>query len=331
MAKLQRLARGRVARTLKTLVLKFANDWSMNLASMIAYNLITAIFPILLAVLSIIGIILQVVAPAHIADVADAIAHAFPETRQGGIDPAPLLHSLVELTGPLGVASLVGLLWLGSNLFANMENAFSIIFRIRGRDLVPQRVMALGMVLVLAVLLPLSLGAASLVTAGSDAFRSLLPKQAALALSVVGPLTAIGVLWVLFLVIYIVVPNFEVRFRQAWPGALTAAVLFGILQVLFPLYFKVFLNGNTRYGAAAASLLVVIIWLWFFALITVIGAQINAVSMGLKETAYDLARTFELSYGEQDSEADLKRNTVPTRFQRIRARIIRRRGPTQTR
>jgi len=139
------------------------------------------------------------------------------------------------------------------------------------------------------------------------------------------------VLWVLFLVIYIVVPNFEVRFRQAWPGALTAAVLFGILQVLFPLYFKVFLNGNTRYGAAAAALLVVIIWLWFFALITVIGAQINAVSMGLKETAYDLARTFELSYEEQDSEADLKRNTVPTRFRRIRARIVRRRGPTRTR
>ena len=43
--------------------------------------------------------------------------------------------------------------------------------------------------------------------------------------------------------------------------------------------------------AVAASLLVLIAWLWFFALITVIGAQINAVAMGIKPTNHDLART----------------------------------------
>ena len=46
----------------KNVVFKFANDWSMNLASMIAYNLITAIFPILLAVLSLVGFVLRLTA-----------------------------------------------------------------------------------------------------------------------------------------------------------------------------------------------------------------------------------------------------------------------------
>jgi uncharacterized BrkB/YihY/UPF0761 family membrane protein len=41
----------------------------------------------------------------------------------------------------------------------------------------------------------------------------------------------------------------------------------------------------------AAALLVLIAWLWFFALITVIGAQINAVAMGIKPTRYDLPST----------------------------------------
>ena len=56
--------------TIKTLVLKFSNDWSMNLAGMIAYSLITALFPILLAILSLVGMVLQVFASADLIDVA---------------------------------------------------------------------------------------------------------------------------------------------------------------------------------------------------------------------------------------------------------------------
>ena len=314
----------RITHAAKNLVLKFNNDWSMNLVSMIAYNLITAIFPILLALLSIVGMVLNVFASSNLDNVAGFINSAFPETRQGGISIAPLLTSLIQLTGPLGGIALIALLWLGSNLFANIENAFSIIFRIRGRDLIQQRIMAIGMVLFLTVLLPLSLGAASLVTAGSDNFRRFLPHQAGLVLTYVGPVTTLVVLWVLFLAIYMVVPNFEVRFRQAWYGALVAALLFGLLELLFPLYFKIFLNGNTRYGAAAASLLVIIIWLWFFALITVIGAQINSILMGLVATPYDVARTFELVYAQHDLDADVKRKTTNTRFRALQARLRRR-------
>jgi uncharacterized BrkB/YihY/UPF0761 family membrane protein len=51
---------------------------------------------------------------------------------------------------------------------------------------------------------------------------------------------------------------------------------------------KVFLHGNIGYGAAAA-VLVVIIRLWIFALITVVGAQINAIAMGWQPLPYDLA------------------------------------------
>ena len=311
-----------VATVVKEFILKFANDWSMNLASMIAYNLITAIFPILLAILSIVGMVLNVFANSHIQDVANALSRAFPEVLQNSIDVAGLLKSLINLTGPLALIALVALLWLGSNLFSNIENAFSIIFRIRGRDLVPQRLVAIGMVLVLTILLPVSLGASSLVTAGWDRFSHLLPRQAAGTLTIIGPVTSLGVLWLLFLVIYIVVPNFEVRFRQAWRGALVSAVLFGLLQLLFPLYFKIALSGNIRYGADAAGILVAIIWLWFFALITVIGAQINAFLMGLRATPYDLARTFELVYEQHDLEADTKRNATPTRLKKLRALLF---------
>jgi membrane protein len=290
-----------------TFVQKFANDWSMNLASMMAYSLITAIFPILLTILSIVGLVLHAFLDRHIDDLARALTSTFPGRLHSVINLPDLLRGLVQITGPLAVVSLGALLWLGSNLFANVENAFSIIFRVRGRDLLRQRIMAIGMVLVLTLLLPISLGAASFITAGSEAVRAVLPTEVGLVPHIVGPLTSLVLLWLLFLLIYIVVPNFTVRFRDAWRGAVAAALLFDIFQILFPLYFKVFLQGNIRYGAVAATVLVVIGWLWIFALITVVGAQINAIAMGLQPMLYDLARTIELVYEDHDLDAHVKR------------------------
>ena len=134
-------------------------------------------------------------ASEHIDDLARALTSVFPGRLHSVINLPDLLRSLVQLTGPLAVVSLIALLWLGSNLFANVENAFSIIFRVRGRELLQQRIMAIGMVLVLTLLLPISLGAASFITAGSDAFRAVLPTDVGLVLQIVGPLTSLVLLW----------------------------------------------------------------------------------------------------------------------------------------
>jgi membrane protein len=299
----------RVLRGITLFALKWANDWSMNLASMLAYNLITTIFPILLLILSIAGMVLHALVVTQLGTLSATISASLPPELRGYIDVTALLKSLITITGPLAVVSLVSLLWIGSNLFTNMENAFSIIFRTPGRHMVVQRLMALAMVLVLAALLPISLGAASFVTAGSYEFQRFLPWPLGLVLSIVGPLTSLAVLWVLFLVIYVVVPNVRMRVRNAWPGALIAAILFGIVEVSFPLYFTLFLHGNTRYGAAGAAILVVIVWLWMFALVTVLGAQINAVAMGLRPMPCGLDRTYARAYKQMvraDSEATEK-------------------------
>lgn len=66
------------------------------------------------------------------------------------------------------------------------------------------------------------------------------------------------------------------------------------------------LSGNEKYGAIAASILVLIAWLWFFALFTIIGAQVNAVAMGIHATKQDLARTSRADY-------HASRHVVPTR------------------
>ena len=287
--------------TLKAFWQKFNNDWSMNLAGMLTYSLITTIFPLIIGIFSVAAIVLNLFAPGQIPALATELGKALPGSVAGpgkAIDTSALLRGVIHISGPLAVISLAALLWTGSNLFTNMENAFSIVFRMPDRTFVPQRLMGMGMVIILAIMLPLSLAASGFITAGSATFSKVLPPPLGVLLSVVGPLTSLLILWALFLIIYKVVPNTHVPFALAWRGALVAAILFAILQLLFPLYFKFFLSGNAKYGAAAATILVVVAWLWLFALFTMIGAQVNAVAMGLKPSRFDLARTLCLDYRE---------------------------------
>ena len=296
--------------TIKTFAQKFSNDWSMNMVSLLTCNLLTTIFPLLLAILTAALYVFGSLSPQAFHEVVGKMSSALPSSVSAAINLGDLQKSMVRIRGPLAIIALAGLLWGGSNLFSGMEDIFSIFFRTKGRDFLPQKLMAIGMVVILAVLLPLSLATSSLVTAHSSAFRAALPPPLSIVLTIVGPLTSLFVLWVLFLLIYMVVPNTSVPFRHAWPGAVAAAVLFALFDLLFPLYFALFLHGNAEYGAVAASLLVLIAWLWFFALITVIGAQINAVAMGLKPTRHKLPRILVREY-EQEMAAP-RESPTPT-------------------
>jgi len=288
---------------IKTFVPKFANDWAINLAGMLTFSLITAIVPLLVAMLSLAGLVLNLLSPSSFQQIAVSIGATLPPGTGKIIDVRKLLENLVQITGPLAIISLFGLIFTGSNLFANVENAFCIVFRVPDRDIIPQRVMAIGMIFILAVLLPAAIIASSLVAAGQQLFTAILPKPFAVVLSVLGPLTSIFILWLLFLSIYMIVPNIKVEFRDAWRGALTAAILMAIASLIFPLYSTLFLVGNEKYGASFLLVLVLIIYLWFFNVILMIGAEVNSVVMGLEATPYDLPRTFADDYHQRIGQA----------------------------
>jgi membrane protein len=248
--------------TIKTFVRKFSNDWSMNMVSLLTHNLLTTVFPLLLAMLTAALYVFGSLSPQAFHAVVATMSSALPSSVSAAINLGDLQKNLVHITDPLALISLAGLLWGGANLFSGMENVFSIFFRTQGRAFLRQKLMGMGMVVILAILLPLSLAASSLVTAHSSAFRAVLPQSLSIVLSIVGPLASLCVLWVLFLVIYMVVPNTRVPFRDAWRGAVAAALLFALFDLLFPLYFQLFLHGNAKYGAVAASLVVLVAWLW---------------------------------------------------------------------
>src|SRR5918911_463481 len=157
--------------TIKAFAQKFSNDWSMNMVS-----LLTTIFPLLLAMLTAALYVFGSLSPQAFHEVVTKMSSALPSSVSAAINLGDLQRNVVRIRGPLALISLAGLVWGGSNLFSSLEDVFSIFFRTQGRAFLPQKLMAMGMVVILAILLPLSVAASSLVTANSSAFRAVLPS-----------------------------------------------------------------------------------------------------------------------------------------------------------
>jgi membrane protein len=80
----------------------------------------------------------------------------------------------------------------------------------------------------------------------------------------------------LFFTIYSVFPNTDAQFKlpHVWKGAAASAVLFEILSFIFPLYIAI--ARFSRYGAVLAAILVLTAWIYFLALILIVGAELVA-------------------------------------------------------
>ncbi len=88
-------------------------------------------------------------------------------------------------------------------------------------------------------------------------------------------IVAIGILAVLFMVLYRFVPNRKVRlFRQA-PGALFSAVCWYVFSIVFSLYVEYSPGLINMYGSLT-TIVLVMLWLYFCMYIILIGAEINS-------------------------------------------------------
>ncbi len=301
-------------RSLQAFVTKFNNDWVMSFAAGLAFNLITAILPILIAIISIVGFTIGRLDPTLKTDLINHLKHIFPSQISSGNFLKLALDSLSKNAGLLGMIAILLAIFGGSRLFVSLEGYFDIIFHTRPRGLIRQNIMAIGMLLVFVVLIPLMI------------FGSSIPAlvQTVLEATPVSPLVANGffdglvarlaavfISWVLFEAIYIVVPNQHIRFRNSWPGAVIAAVLLQAYLTLFPFYVTHFLGSYTGIAGFAVILL---LFFYYFAVIILLGAEINAFfAERIRVTPDNLAvMVHKLTSHLPATEKDLQEQATPS-------------------
>jgi len=249
---------------------KFNNDWVMTFATGLAFNLITAIFPIVIAIIAIAGFIFNSFDSSFQAHLITSIENAFPPPLNQSNILGPALTTLSKNANFLLIFAVIFAIFGGSRLFITIEGYFAIIYHTRQRTLIKQNVMALIMLLLFVILVPLMVFVSSI----PEIIQSMLnfPGNDVTS-SLIAIFLAFLFAWILFEAIYIVVPNQRISFRHSWLGAVLAAVALTIYLNLFPLYVTHFL-GNDK--GQIGFVVILLFFFYYFAVILLMGAEINA-------------------------------------------------------
>jgi membrane protein len=232
----------------------FASSQAGNYASGLAFTAFVSMFPLILGLVSILGLITS--APDVRSHFIAGALGVFPPDASSTLTSA--LDGIRDHSGLFGAIGIVGLLWSGSSLFTSMEFALGRMIGARQRGFLRQRAMTAVMTLVFVVAIVVTI-----FLNGVAAFAEGVPHLA----PVLGLLV-----WVVFMTaIYRLVPNRTYPLRELWPGALLAGALMEGLTLVWPLYASLS-HGFTTYGAALALFFVLAAWLYFFAVFTLLGA-----------------------------------------------------------
>jgi membrane protein len=261
------------AKTLRDFFTKFNNDWVMGFASALAFNLITAILPMLIAIIAIVGFTVGSLDPAVEQQLISHLQSLFPSSDTF-LNFA--FASLKRSAGILGIIAVSLGLFGGSRLFVSMEGYFDVIYHTRPRNIIPQNIMALCMLLLFIVLAVPMLLASSIPALLQVLLEHTIVHQLpgnGFFFGLLGILVSLCLSWVLFEAIYLVVPNQRIGFRKSWLGAVVAAVLLQIYLALFPLYITHFLKS---YVGTTGLVVILLFFFYYFAVILLMGAEINA-------------------------------------------------------
>ncbi len=239
-------------------------------ASLLAFFTFLSIFPLMLAATTILGFVLdgnedlqrRIVdgAAAEIPVVGEAIA----------ANPQALTGSVWAL-----VIGLVGALWSSTKAFVGLQSALDDTWEIPVDDragLAVQRGRALVGLVIIGAAQVGSLVIASIVSAAG------LPgiSQVLLTLATV----AINILVIAAMFRFLT--QAAVTWRDVWPGAIAAGVVFSILQRVGPEVVKKIADGNAAYETFGV-VIGLVTWLGFVAIATLMAAELNAAIVRLRE------------------------------------------------
>jgi membrane protein len=248
-------------------VKKVLDDQMPNLAALLAWGTLSAILPLLLGLLALAGMVLR--DQQRLDEVYNALTSSLPAVAE---PITSVLDGMRQSAASVGILAIALLLINGSSFFTNMASVFDQAYHVQGRNVFVERLIGLGMLIVTAAMLVMSTLAAGLSSLVSN-MPNVLPIGPLLG-RVVGSCVSIVSMFLLFLLIYRVLPNAQQTWRSVVPGTLLATVLLLVLTQVFPLYVALF-PPNHAY-AVFGVFLVLTFWLYLLGMILVLGAELNA-------------------------------------------------------
>lgn len=181
------------------------------------------------------------------------------------------------------VGAIVGFVTLmigASGVFGQLKDSLNTIWEVKARPgagvwrFIRDRLLNFGMVLVIGFLLLTSL----LITTALAAFSGYLGGLAGagpVVGAVFGFLISVGVVTVLFAMIFKVLPDAQIEWRNVWTGALVTALLFELGK--FGLSFYLGRESTASSFGAANSVVLLLLWVYYASCILLFGAEFTQV------------------------------------------------------
>jgi membrane protein len=263
---------------LREVVTEWRKDNALSLGAALAFYTLFSLAPLLVLIIAIVGLVFGRAAAQGeiVASVGGAVGPEAAKVIEGMVASASRPTSGAIATA----ASLATMLFGASGVFGQLQAALNQIWGVTAgqasgvRALVRRRVASFSLILAIGVLLFLSLVVSAVLAAVNQLLAEHLPVLSALLPSV-NFLASLVMITALFALIFKVLPDAPMDWRDVWFGAAVTALLFTLGKTLIALYLG--RTGRASVYGAAASLVVLLLWVYYSAQILLVGAEFTEV------------------------------------------------------
>lgn len=219
-----------------------------------------------------------------------------------GPEGAEQIQTIIKnaaISGKSGIAAVIGIITLligATTVFGEIQDSINSIWGVKAKPkggfmkLIMTRILSFGMIASLGFLLLVSLAITAVVEGIGQRLNQVFPSGAVVLIYILNLAVTLSVITVLFAIIFKVLPDVRIKWKDVWSGAIATALLFMIGKFLISVYISKSDIGST-YGAAG-SLIILIVWIYYSSIILYFGAEFTkayALQKGVKLVPSDYA------------------------------------------
>jgi len=260
---------------LKCTVKRFIAKDTFTMGAALSYYTAFSLAPILIIAIAVAGMVF-----------GDEAAQGYLSTEmQGAVGPsvAKAVEEMVKNARQSGggstatVVGVVALLFGAGGVFGQLQTSLNAIWDVPPEKtggiwhFIRTRFLSFAMVLGIGFLLLVSL----VISTAISALGKSLPGGATAVAQAINQVLSFGIITVLFAVIYRVLPDRRIDWKDVWLGAAVTSLLFALGQYLIGLYLGK--GGGASAFGAAGSLALILLWVYYASQILLFGAQFTYV------------------------------------------------------
>jgi membrane protein len=286
----------------------FGDDKVAKLSASLAYSTVFSLGPLLIVIIFLCGLLFG----------QEAVQGSIDNQMQQfvGKDAALQLQTIIEnaaISGKGKIAAIIGIatLLIGATaVFAEIQDSINTIWGIKPKPkkswlkIIINRLVSFSMIVSLGFMLLVSLAISAIIEALSNRLQQILPEVTVVVFYILNLVISFFVIAALFAVIFKILPDAKIKWKDVLPGAIASAVLFMLGKFAVSFYISTSNIGNT-YGAAG-SLVILLLWVYYSSLILYFGAEFTkayAVNYGSEIHPSEYAVALKQVEVEQGNEA----------------------------